>query len=374
MRIYFGVSGVGRGHAMRSGRLAKELIIKGHEIFVSSYGDGLEAIKRVGLSENVCEVTPYEYVWHDKGLDWSLTIVKSIFKSKKFLNHFIDELSCISKTSPDFVVSDSRVSTLIASKILRIPVSLITNQLSIFHVSWFLRRLISIGFSSIWNLSDKILVTDLPPPYTISYVNIVPYMERYDEKIHFVGLLDDLSKYVEIVNKDERDIDVTFIISAPRSDRLRFGRSIIKLVKLLSKKGLRIVVLGEDMFHYKSNNVSFLGWVEDPLVFIRNSRSVFVRGGQTSILEAIMASTPLLVSPAPRQTEQEGNAVSVKRNNIGELVPYDVLVDDPEYAARTVFKFLENLDPYYDEVQKARHMGFKIGGIRKAIEILLKMD
>ncbi len=374
MRIYIGVSGVGRGHAMRTSRLAHYLLNRGASILISTYGDGVDAIELNGLGRWLCTVEPYEYVWGDKGLEWLLTIAHSLSSPHRFLKHFKDEMSCISRFSPDLVVSDSRISTIIAALVLGKPSVVVANQLSIFHLNSSLRRIISSGFKAIWGSAKKILVTDLPPPYTVSYVNVVPYLHRYGDKVHFVGLLDDLEKYRSPPPSDKRNIDVTFVVSAPKGDRVRYARTVVKLASLLGDAGYKVVVLGEKMLVGSGKNVALLGWVDNPLEYIMNSKTVFVRGGQTTILEAILSSTPMIISPAPMQTEQEGNAASVKRMGLGEVIPYHELLGNLDAAPRIVEDMLLNIDGYFENLEKVRKVALQAGGVEKAVDILLSFE
>ncbi len=370
-RVYIGVSGVGRGHAMRSSRLARRLIDLGIDVLTSSYGDGVEVLKKYLGEERVHQVYGYDYAWSDKGLDWGATIVYSLFSGRLAIKRIVEEVECIKEFSPDLVISDSRPSTLVASSYLGIPSVLITNQLSIFTLNWMSRRVVSKLFNKIWGLAEKILVTDLPPPYTISYGTIVPFLHMFRERVVFTGLLDDLTRY-SVMPIGQRDIDLTIVVSAPSGDRVRYMVSILRLVKRLRGRGLKIVVIGDSRLKGAYDGVKMLGWVPDALEYIRRSRAVFLRGGQTAILESIMSGVPMLVSPAPRQTEQENNGLSVERLDIGRLVPYQTMSLDPDLAVGMVVDLVNNVDEYVSRVLDIRDVALETGGIEGAINALIE--
>jgi len=370
-RVYIGVSGVGRGHAMRSSRLARRLIELGIDVLTSSYGDGVDVLKKYLGEERVHPVFGYDYAWSDKGLDWGATIVYSLFSGRLAVKRVIEEVECIQQFSPDLVISDSRPSTLVASSYLDIPSILITNQLSIFTLSRISRRIVSKLFNKIWGLADRILVTDLPPPHTISYGTIVPFLHLFGDRVVFTGLLDDLSRY-SVLPIDERDIDLTIVVSAPSGDRIRYIVSILRLIKRLRGKDLNIVVIGDGRLRGVYDGVRMMGWVPDALEYIRRSRAVLLRGGQTAILESIMSGVPMLVSPAPRQTEQENNGLSVERLGIGRLVPYQVLSRDPDRVVERIVDMIANIDSYVSRITDVRAVALEAGGIEGAVNALIE--
>jgi len=198
------------------------------------------------------------------------------------------------------------------------------------------------------SVADRILVTDLPPPHTISYGTIVPFLHLFGDRVVFTGLLDDLSRY-SVLPIDERDIDLTIVVSAPSGDRIRYIVSILRLIKRLRGKDLNIVVIGDGRLRGVYDGVRMMGWVPDALEYIRRSRAVLLRGGQTAILESIMSGVPMLVSPAPRQTEQENNGLSER------------IVD-----------MIANIDSYVSRITDVRAVALEAGGIEGAVNALIE--
>ena len=105
---------------------------------------------------------------------------------------------------PDVVFSDSRASSLVAARLMRIPVVLMLNQFSIeiirrptgrpmslfdrffFFIANLGWRFVRTAIALVWGRSQLILIPDLPSPYTISVGNLaIP--KRYKGKVRLIG-------------------------------------------------------------------------------------------------------------------------------------------------------------------------------------------
>lgn len=81
---------------------------------------------------------------------------------------------------PDIIVSDSRLSSLITAKFFGIPSVVILNQVKLllsprlreFTIARLFEKMTGEILGIMWITADKILVPDLPPPYTIASHNI----------------------------------------------------------------------------------------------------------------------------------------------------------------------------------------------------------
>ncbi len=369
-----GVNGVGRGHAIRSFRVCKKLLDLGIDIYISTYGDGYKTLKTLigrDRSYHLLGLVGYNYVWSDRGLEWRRSISWGILNQQRLINHFRREIQLIKRISPNLVLSDSRLSTAFASYLLDIPYAIVANQLSVVSLSKILNIFIREGFDVLWGKPDKIFISDLPPPYTISYLNTVP-LTWHKNNVEYVGLLLDYSEYErEPVPIYERDIDLLLLISAPRGDKERYFLRILNLIRMLKRLELKVVIIGINTPPRKFGNVELLGWVTNSLDVLSRSKIVMLRGGQTSILEAILTATPMLISPAPFQTEQEGNAVSVERLGIGMKVPYTHLLLNPEYVIKKIFHIYGSLEVLFDNILKVRKEMLRLKGINGIIEYVV---
>jgi UDP-N-acetylglucosamine--N-acetylmuramyl-(pentapeptide) pyrophosphoryl-undecaprenol N-acetylglucosamine transferase len=121
MRAYFGVCGVGLGHVGRCIPVAKKLRSMGNQILFSTYLEACDFVKREQFP--LCNAPPISFaIRPDGGVDFQRTTVyPGIFSIAIFLRQLNAEIEFMRSFQPDFVISDSRVSTLVAAKILDIP-------------------------------------------------------------------------------------------------------------------------------------------------------------------------------------------------------------------------------------------------------------
>ena len=182
MLAYFTAYGVGLGHATRLVKIATQLKDSGVKIKFSSFG---EAARYISMEGYEClKVPPLELAWSAEG---GFSIKHSIARLPRLFTNFSKqintELNQMIWYNPDIVVSDTRLSSLLTGKLLRIPVVVLLNQIKLL-LSPRLRRFRAARLYEKWNgeflglmwsVADKILIPDLPPPYTIAENNIWVY-------------------------------------------------------------------------------------------------------------------------------------------------------------------------------------------------------
>ena len=79
----------------------------------------------------------------------------------------------------------------------------------------------------------------------------------------------------------------------------------------------------------------------------------------------------MIVSPAPYQTEQEGNAVSVARQGLGEIVPFNQLYNDPQKVFKKILQVIEDYENYRKNVLKIRKILINLKGLNKLIDLVV---
>ena len=174
-RVYLAPYGVGLGHASRLLILAENIKRPGIEMRFSSFGEARNYIQREGFE---CEkVPPVEFMW---GKDGQFSVKNNINKIPQWLVNLPiqvnKEIKYMKKFSPQIIISDSRLSPLIAARILKIPKILVINQIKLlltprlreFKAGRFFETCNGELMGGLWKMSDRILIPDLPPPYTIS--------------------------------------------------------------------------------------------------------------------------------------------------------------------------------------------------------------
>ena len=127
--MYLAPCGIGLGHITRTVPIAEELKRSGNEIVYSTYLDGLDFAKQNRLP--TFEAVPINFkVTSDGTIDFKYTAATSGFSLgiRMFLRQVTREIRYLRSFKPDVVFSDSRASSLIAARLLRIPVVLMLNQ------------------------------------------------------------------------------------------------------------------------------------------------------------------------------------------------------------------------------------------------------
>ncbi|MDH5794696.1 MAG: hypothetical protein OEZ24_01170, partial [Candidatus Bathyarchaeota archaeon] len=196
MRVYFGVCGIGLGHAGRCIPIAKRLEEEGAEVLFSTYRDAVKYVERAGFP--LVEAPSVGFVVKPDGtVDFRQTVANPgpILASFTVTKQVEAEIGFMRAFEPDVVVSDSRVSPLLAAKILKIPDVCILNQFQIIipRRSRLLRlaKLVDTGalamIGKLWTSgAAHLMIPDFPPPYTLSTGNLrIP--EAYQKRVQLVG-------------------------------------------------------------------------------------------------------------------------------------------------------------------------------------------
>ncbi|MEM1676691.1 MAG: glycosyltransferase [Nitrososphaerota archaeon] len=337
LKIHLGVCGIGYGHADRILTISKKLYEKGCTLIISSYGEGLEYLRKHGL--RVYKVPAVDYgVLHEGKVSIKMTIFKNILLPIQVLKQIAYEVSIIDNGEVDLVVSDSRASTVIAAKILGKPTVTILNQFNIkIHYPkyrWIIESLESSSYivSRIWLKSDKIVVADYPPPLTISKKNLQFPENIPKDKVEYVGPIIDTSHISDIsvktlsekygVGLNGKPV-VLFMATGPFYERKKFIEKIYPMLKELVNEFEAVLTLGGlKLDSVDTSNLKIFEWVEDPLELIKISDIVVTRGGQTTLAKVLALGKPLVMIPIPAHAEQIGNAESIQDNGAG-LVLYE---------------------------------------------------
>ena len=190
---YLAPYGVGLGHASRLVMVAERLRENRINIQFSSYG---EAVRYVSLRGYKCAtVSPVEFAWSMEG---GFSVKDSIANIPLWFANFSrqvnQETRNMLKFKADIVVSDSRLSPLMAAKLLKVPSIVILNQIKLLlsprlrtiAASRIFENLTGEFLGSLWAMADRVLVPDLPPPYTLSAHNTWG-LGSASRKIEYIG-------------------------------------------------------------------------------------------------------------------------------------------------------------------------------------------
>lgn len=341
--VLLGACGIGLGHAGRMVPVAKKLAEKGWETIFSTYGDSTDFC----LKEGFLTYRETELKYGSKE-DGSLSL-KETFKQaprafKAFLTQIGTEVAIMRLHRPDVVISDSRLSTLIAARLLGIPTVLVMHEFKVVlpidekklpglkFLKHFVERIALEVFGVGWDLADKVLITDFPPPMTVCKPSVViPEFLRH--KAVFVGTV--CKPKVSLTKTEARKMlglengstTVYFGLSGLPSERSRLAEKLFPIAKELSERGFGVLFShGEPS---KPNTPRKIGsmvvydWITDRRLAYTAS-DVFVSvGGQTSIGEAMRYGLPMIIVPTPNHTEHDSIGDAVQSMGLGIKIAFD---------------------------------------------------
>lgn len=332
--MYFTPYGVGLGHASRLLVLADYLKEFGIESSFSSFGEAKNYLKIHGYECNI--VPPVEFLW---GRDGEFSAKHNVAKIPRWITNLPiqinKEIAYLKKYSPHIIISDSRISSLIAGKMLNIPTILIINQIKLL-LTPRLRKIRTVKFfeacigelmGGLWRISDEILIPDLPPPYTISEETINS-VNSAKSKIKYIGFISPkknissirVNKVAELLQIDRKKLIVFVHISGPRETRIPIILKIIEACKHLTD--IQFIFSegrssGDVLPKKISENIWYYEWCPHRDEIFQLSNGLIIRGGHTAISQAIQFGKPFISIPIENHGEQLSNSNKVEKLGIG---------------------------------------------------------
>lgn len=392
LRVYVAPCGIGLGHITRCEPIADALVSQGAEVVYSTYSDGLDYARRRGLP--TLPTVPIGFKAKEDGtVDFKMTAATSGFSLgvRRFLRQLTAEIRNIKRFKPDVVLSDSRVSSLIAGKLMGVPVALILNQFRveivkkpsakkispverlfflIVNIFWLFFRTFLGG---VWARSDLMLIPDFPAPYTISASNLaIP--RRYKKKVKLIG---------PIVSDEPRERPsggalngslffasrkplIYAAISGPKTERTVLADLLLESLRRFPSEYEVVASRGEpngSSAPVRDGNLTVYDWVEDQYELMKVSDVVVSRAGHGTIMKAIMLGKPMILIPIPDHTEQYGNAKRASKLGLAEIVPQreitaERLLDATKRLLRSPPAGIERLNkhtPFTEAIPIAAH-------------------
>lgn len=375
-KAYFTPYGVGLGHASRLIMVASRLQRTGVVIRFSSFGEAAAYISMQGY--DCVAVPPVEFAWNMEGefsTKYSIANIPNWFTN--FSRQINKEARSMAGYKPDVIVSDSRLSSLITAKFFGIPSVVILNQVKLllsprlreFRIARLFEKMTGEILGVMWTTADKILVPDLPPPYTIAGHNVWDTSSVVG-KLEYVGFTaPKLGVTQEQINRVanclglNRSRPIVFIhISGPIETRTPIIRTIVEACKSLRQEIQYIISAGRPKGNLEPKRLSGSGWyyewcpVRDEIFAMSNL--LVLRGGHVAISQAIQFGKPIITIPIENHGEQLGNSEKIvkiglalmlktkqlKANQITDAIHQ--ILDNPRYQkkATEVMKLTEKLD------------------------------
>ncbi len=383
-RAYLAPYGVGLGHASRLLSISKHLKEDNIMIKFSSYGEAVSYIQIHGY--DCVKVPPVEFEWNGGGFSIKNSIANIPLWFTNFARQVTQETKNISSFNPNIVISDSRLSPLISSKILDIPSIVILNQIKLllsprireFKIARAFENLNGEFFGNIWSMAEKLLIPDLPPPYTIAEHNIWN-LESVKRKMHYIGFTTPkwrednqaIENALHSLNLDKKRPIIFIHISGPYETRLNLISTIMDASKYFRKDIQYIISEGKPKGNTIPRKISSTGWyyewcpIRDEIFAL--SDLIVIRAGHEVISQAIEHGKPVVIIPIPNHGEQLGNSEKVERLKIGiRLEPSKI---EAYQVAEAIHKILDD-QSYLENVLKIKKVTDGLDGINNALNII----
>ncbi len=365
--MYFTPYGVGLGHVSRLLVLADYLKGFGLKSRFSSFGEAKNYLKIHGYECNI--VPPVEFLW---GRDGEFSAKHNIAKIPRWITNLPiqinKEIAYLKKYRPHIIISDSRISPLVAGKLLNIPTILIINQIKLL-LTPRLRKIRTVKFfeacmgefmGGLWRISDEILIPDLPPPYTISEETINS-VNSTKSKIKYIGFISPkknisslkVDKVAELLQIDRTKLIVFVHISGPKETRIPIILKIIEACKNLTD--IQFIFSegksnGDVLPKKISRNMWYYEWCPHRDEIFHLANGLIIRGGHTAISQAIQFGKPFISIPIENHGEQLSNSNKVEKLGIG-------LSLNPKMIETTIIKLsIEKIIYDSEYVKKASHV------------------
>jgi UDP-N-acetylglucosamine--N-acetylmuramyl-(pentapeptide) pyrophosphoryl-undecaprenol N-acetylglucosamine transferase len=344
--VYLAPCGIALGHAGRCIPIAKKLVAEGFDVVFSTYGDAVGFVEREGF--RTLQVPTIKMGEREDGsFDFNLTTLQGPQQIQNLKDQVRAEYTQMKVLRPSLVVSDSRLSPIIAAKTLGIPCLLLLHQLKVLipHRTrlGIGRRLLKIvaervmleGLGAVWSRSDLIFVPDFPPPLTIAKSNMHKRFLR-NRKIRFVGpvipiLPSELPSKSEIRRKLKIDPSRRLIyasIGGTVDEKLEITRLLERTLEKLSDEYAFIISRGlpdVNMPERREDNFLVVNWIPNRFEVLKAADLIIGRGGHNTVAEAIYYGVPQIHIPSPFHSEHESNARSAVELGVAKVLQQDLL-------------------------------------------------
>jgi UDP-N-acetylglucosamine--N-acetylmuramyl-(pentapeptide) pyrophosphoryl-undecaprenol N-acetylglucosamine transferase len=383
-KAYLAPYGVGLGHASRLISISEHLKRDNTKIKFSSFGEAVSYINNHGYE--CLRVPPIEFAWNNGGFSVKNSISNIPLWFTNFARQVAQETRNIDTFDPNVVVSDSRLSPLVSSRVLGIPSIVILNQIKLllsprireFRAARVFEKLNGEFFGNMWNIAEKLLIPDLPPPYTIAEHNIWN-LESVKKKMHYIGFTTPkwqgdnqaIRNVIHSLNLDRKKPIIFIHISGPHETRLSLISTILDASKYFRKEIQYIISEGTPNGSTIPRKLSSSSWyyewcpVRDEIFAL--SDLVVIRAGHEAISHAIEHGKPVVSIPIQNHGEQLGNSEKVDSMKIG--IRLDPLNTNPPQIADTIHRILDDKS-YLENVQKIKKITDRHDGINNALEII----
>lgn len=382
-RIYFSPCGIGLGHSSRNTPIAQELLRQGAYIIFSTYLEGIDYTEKQGFK--VLPAPPISMSNDSSGsIDLKMSSLNQGVKAfPTFMRQVNAEIRYMKAFRPDAVVSDSRLSSIFAAKLLGVPILLILNQFTpliprerdMFMLSKVANGVIMTLIGRGWGYADKILIPDFPTPNTLS-IDCLRIPRPYQKKVELIGAIlpkspEEVKERSEVraefgVTEDQKLIYAG--ISGPHAERLPLLKILTPIFESFPNEYRVVMSMGDpngDSKTVRRGSLVKVSWIKEKFDLLNACDLVISRGGHETMMQSICYGKPAVIIPVPNHPEQYGNARraqkmgvahAVHQRNIDRdmlLLLIEEMLSNDSFAARLSRLNLEHLGDGVDRSIKA---------------------
>jgi UDP:flavonoid glycosyltransferase YjiC (YdhE family) len=365
--------------------VADHLRQEGINVQFSSYGEAASYVSMLGYKCVI--VSPVEFAWSMEG---GFSVKDSIANVPLWFANFSRQvnqetrhmLSC----NPDIVLSDSRLSPLMAARLLKIPSIVMLNQIKLL-LSPRLHDLLAprifenaVGefLGSMWAMAERVLVPDLPPPYTLSAHNTWD-IGSASRKLEYIGFASprpqiNQEQLIKITNKlgIDKSRPLVFVhVSGPVQTRPALLKVAVETAKSLDPRIQFVISAGNPRGISDPMRIGRLSWyyewcpVRDEI--FAASDLLVLRGGHVALSQAIQFGKPVVTVPIDNHGEQLGNCAKIEELGAGVMVHPKRL--RPKQLANAIEKVLGDSD-YNKKATELQRLAEKLNGIENVVKIV----
>ena len=322
LRLYAPVFGSGLGHAYRMYIILNAAKGRGFHAVASSWGQGLGYLRLRGI--DCIETLGIDVTWGSEGRMLFKKTLKGfprVFASL-YLQLRLEE-NIVSSLKPSILLSDSRLTPLLAGWRYGVPGILVINQVRLLmpHVDGPMREVVQSPPAQIlgllWSAAEKIIIPDLPPPYTLAEEQ-VKLVLPVKNKLVFVGFIVNLSRCRDLSAMPRGRRLAVFTISGPEGTKAMMIKKVIIAAKMLESMGWTSVISsgiagGSTSPIRISSDVLLCEWCECLDELIERADVVVARSGHATLSKLALMGKPSVLLPIPFHGEQESNAMKAEK-------------------------------------------------------------
>jgi UDP:flavonoid glycosyltransferase YjiC (YdhE family) len=229
-----------------------------------------------------------------------------------------------------------------------------------------------------WAMADRVLVPDLPPPYTVSAHNVWD-IGSAARKVEYIGFAspkpqiseEQVSKAANTLGFDRMQPLVFVHVSGPFQTRPALIKVALETAKRLDPKIQFVISEGNPKGESKPRRMGKLSWfyewcpIRDEIIAI--SDLLVLRGGHVALSQAVQFGKPVVTVPIENHGEQLGNSAKVAELGAGVMLHPRRL--RPEALGDAIKKVLGNSE-YRKKAERLQRRAESLNGIDNVVQII----